>query len=53
MENNKDNQTAKDFNGVHPLDVFNNPFKAGLIKADAIDKIMADPKLRDIINKIK
>jgi len=32
---------------------FADPFKSGLIKADAIDKIMANPELMAIINKIK
>ena len=48
MENQNENQ-----NETNWADAFNNPFESGLIKEDAIDKIMADPKLMDIINKIK
>jgi hypothetical protein len=40
-------------NEMNWADVFNNPFESGLIKEDAIDKILADPKLLEIINKIK
>lgn len=37
----------------NPADAFNNPFTSGLIKADAIDKIMANPELKAALLKIK
>jgi hypothetical protein len=48
MENKETNNTNTDW-----ANAFNDPFKSGLIKEDAIDKILADKKLMEIINKIK
>jgi hypothetical protein len=47
MENKENNKPAEYINP------FNDPFKSGLIKADAIDKILANKELMEIINKIK
>lgn len=41
------------FNGINPLDVWQNPFKAGLIKEDAIDRIMEDEELKQALLKLK
>jgi hypothetical protein len=47
MENKENNKPTEYINP------FNDPFKSGLIKADAIDKILANKELMEIINKIK
>jgi len=49
MENNKDNkETAKAYENP-----FNDPFKSGLLKEDALDIIMKDKDLVARIMKIK
>ena len=47
MENKENNKPTE---YVNP---FNDPFKSGLIKADAIDKILANKELAERIKNLK
>jgi hypothetical protein len=48
-----ENKENKDIKATDWAQAFNDPFKSGLIKADAIDKILANKELAEKIKNLK